>query len=685
MSALLLLCALTATPDAMPATYGWRGNWTGLYPESQAPIQWHRISNGVLRGMRCRAPGPPQDAARPEQPVEKGLIRQWLVVGPFPVQDPIQDLGREQVPNEPGLSPREGDKAGGSIWRRLELKTKPDYEAWGTTEFDWVDLGEAVGFKPNMVAYAFSEIWAEREGRAVLVADHCFGLKAWINGAAVYEKPERGDGLGSYVGISRQKQELSQGKSPKFELPLKQGWNRLLVKVSSPKPNSWREMRFAPRLHDPDPAAYDEQNILWMTRLPERTNACPLVVGDRIFTPAEPDELLCLDKATGKILWRRTCTLYDAAPQAERDANPAFAKIAPLAAELAKTDDPARGLERRRTINELLIAADKKKYKLKWDGHFASHFGIIGFTTTPTSDGKFVYVFYGYGVVACYDLDGNRRWVRRLEADEIGYTCSPALSGGRLLCVFGGLHALDAATGKEIWADREAKCIASILPMRVGGVDAVTLQGHAVYRTSDGKVLWSNPDKGGGWGAHLFLDETLYMLVLGVSDLRLADFAGCRGDAWQPKLRRLEIETEHRRPNGEWLDRSSPGSPLVWQGLCYAIDEYGVLYCVDLKTGKTCYRQESGFDELHSYNHIGVAASPTLIGKHIAVMDNQGSCLVFEPGPVFKPVARNRIETMLPRDWPIPAQETIANGPPVVDGNRIYIRGEQYLYCIGAK
>jgi hypothetical protein len=40
---------------------------------------------------------------------------------------------------------------------------------------------------------------------------------------------------------------------------------------------------------------------------------------------------------------------------------------------------------------------------------------------------------------------------------------------------------------------------------------------------------------------------------------------------------------------------------------------------------------------------------------------------------------------MVPRDWPIPPQEMIANGPPVADGNRIYIRGEQYLYCIGSK
>ena len=44
------------------------------------------------------------------------------------------------------------------------------------------------------------------------------------------------------------------------------------------------------------------------------------------------------------------------------------------------------------------------------------------------------------------------------------------------------------------------------------------------------------------------------------------------------------------------------------------------------------------------------------------------------PGPTFKPVAVNRIETVLQRDWPISPQEILANGPPVFDGKRVYIR-----------
>jgi hypothetical protein len=93
-----------------------------------------------------------------------------------------------------------------------------------------------------------------------------------------------------------------------------------------------------------------------------------------------------------------------------------------------------------------------------------------------------------------------------------------------------------------------------------------------------------------------------------------ADFSGVSAEPWKAKMRYFEIAADHRRPNGEWLDRSSPASGLVHNGLYYAIDEYGVLYVLDLKTGKTVYKQDTGFDELHHYNAIGVAASPMPFG-----------------------------------------------------------------------
>ena len=80
---------------------------------------------------------------------------------------------------------------------------------------------------------------------------------------------------------------------------------------------------------------------------------------------------------------------------------------------------------------------------------------------------------------------------------------------------------------------------------------------------------------------------------------------------------------------------------------------------------------------------MATCAGATLGGEHIYALDNQGTCVVLEPGPVFKPLAANRIETVIQRDWPVPPQEIIANGAPVFDGKYMYLRGERHLYCIG--
>ena len=690
VSFVILLAGVLATSvcsgEEPLKTFGWRGNWTGLFPDARPPLEWARIAKGAVAGMTCQAARPADDAPKSGQSAKDGLLRDWVVIGPLSVADSLKDFDKEQVSGEAGLKPAEGEKIGDLAWQRLQIPKKPDYESWGTTELDWLDVGKLIGYKVNQVAYACTYIFCERAGTVRMVVDHGHGLKAWVNGEQVYSNAERGMALGSYVGISRYKQSLTHGQSPKFQFAVKKGWNRLLIKVSSHNRPGWRDMKFAQRLIDAEPVPYEEKNILWATKLPERTNACPVVVSDRIFTPAEPDELLCIDKVTGKVLWRQFNNQYEATPDADRAANPIFKeKIQPLAEELARTTDYEKCVELRRKMQGLLVGIDKKKYDLKWDDHLASHFGILGFTTTPVSDGKHVWAFFGQGVAACYDMDGKRKWIRRLEAKEVAYSCSPALAGGKLVCIFGGMHALDAETGSEAWSQPEITSIASLIPVRVGGVDAVSMQGGHVVRASDGKLLWKNPQKAGGWGAPAFLGSTLHITWLGISAFMTADFAGAAGDAWQPKVRTYEVEADHHRPNGEWLDRSSPASPLIHNGLYYGIDEYGVLYVMDLKTGKTLYRQETGFDELHHYNAIGVAASPALGGNHVFVMDNQGSCLVVEPGPTFRQAAMNRIETVIQRDWPIRPQETLANGPPVFDGNRMYLRGEQYLYCVGEK
>jgi hypothetical protein len=136
-------------------------------------------------------------------------------------------------------------------------------------------------------------------------------------------------------------------------------------------------------------------------------------------------------------------------------------------------------------------------------------------------------------------------------------------------------------------------------------------------------------------------------------------------------------------PDGSWLDRFTPASPLVHDGVAYLVDIYATFYAVDLRAKKLLYRRDLDLDGLFHYNAVPVAASPTLVGGRILVLDNQGTCLVLEPGAEFRQVGRNRIATQLDREIPVSPQETISNSPPVADGDRLYIRGERYLYCIG--
>jgi hypothetical protein len=95
------------------------------------------------------------------------------------------------------------------------------------------------------------------------------------------------------------------------------------------------------------------------------------------------------------------------------------------------------------------------------------------------------------------------------------------------------------------------------------------------------------------------------------------------------------------------------------------------------------YRREMPLDGLMHYNAVPVAASPTLIGKHIFLCDNQGNTLVIPAGPSYRRIAQNKIGTVLDRAWPIPSQETLTYAPPLADGGRIYMRGEAFMYCIG--
>ncbi len=689
MAVWCLLLSLTAQTLAQEIANGWRGNATGIWADAQPPLTWGRRPLGIADSLRSQSQRPAAGDEAKAAIVEKGLLRDWLVIGPFEVPDSERDFDVAVLKDESSAQPNEGETINEKTWKPTQSPAD-DPMVFGTAELPWLDLNKVFSVAKKQIGYAHTYVYSPASGKVRAVVDHSYGLKVWLNGREIYRQPKREMHLGSYQALSRYELNHLPEPSPEFELDLQAGWNRLLFKLSSFNFDS-NEMRFCLRLMDRADVVYESQNIRWMTELPGRSTSTPILVGDRIFVFAEPDELVCLDKFSGRILWTRFINYVAALSPAERTALPAVAeRLDPLVTRLAKETNRRERATLRATIQKTQSEIDPGKFNFAADGHFEAHFGIVGFTMpTPVSDGRHVYVWSGMGIAACFDLNGQQQWMTRVPTDHLSYGSSPALADGILAVFLNKVYGLDARTGEVKWEQpRVQRNVASLLAARLGGQPVFITQRGEALRPRDGKLLFrpQGATSAGdmGWAPPVILGETMYLARYGVTEMHVFDFTDVSGDTWQPK----EIATLHsppevsRKPDGGWIDRWTAGSALIWDGLIYETDIYQTLYAYELSSRKMVVRQDLPLHGLTHYNAVAVAASPTLIGKHIFVCDNQGTTLVVEPGPAAKIIAKNCIQTVLERKLPIPAQETLAYAPPIADGNRLYLRGERFLYCI---
>ncbi|MBM4068195.1 MAG: hypothetical protein FJ271_04540 [Planctomycetes bacterium] len=683
---LLAFLSLSTCASAQHMT-GWRGNGTGLWPDAKPPLEWHRIPRGAMDGLR-EAADPPSGQEHGDAPlVVKGLVRHWLVAGPFSVVDSVKDFDRE-LHDVSSISPAPGAKLGTATWKPATVPAE-DIMIFGNAELPWLDLAKALGHKRNQIAYAHAHLFSPRGGPVRVVAEHGNGLAVWVNGKEVYRAPQRAGGLGYYSAMGNHELLHLDQPSPSFNAHLKPGWNRVLLKISTSNIEGWTEMRACLRFMDPPDVRYDTKNIVWMTRLPGRSTSTPILVGDRLFLMAEPDEIVCVAKNDGRILWSAPVNYFEALTPEEKKKQPAYVqRVDPLIARLKAEPDHVKRVRLRAQIQKTLLDIDAKRFHVRANDHFEGHFAIVGFTMpSPVSDGKYVYVWIGTGVAACFDLDGRRQWITRVPADELAYGSSPVLADGVFVTSLAALYGFDAKTGKLLWQQRKVKDnLAALLGATVDGKPVIVCRAGHMVRPADGQLLFRQRDHGAAdMAPPLVLGTRIYAPKNGVTSLNVWDLTRARAPAWEPaRLRSIDMPGEvSRGPGGKWIDRWTAGSPLVWNGIAYQADFYQVLYALDLATGKMLYRQIMDMEGLMHYNAVPLTASPTLVGKHIFVSDNQGTTLVLQPGPTYKSIARNRIATQLERRWPIPAQETLAYAPPLAEGGRLYYRGEAHLYCIG--
>ena len=306
-----------------------------------------------------------------------------------------------------------------------------------------------------------------------------------------------------------------------------------------------------------------------------------------------------------------------------------------------------------------------------------------------------MFIYTGFGVVACYDLDGNRKWAS-LATDLGGHGAfnnnAPVLVGDRFVIYRNiQMRGYDAKTGHVAWTTPDTRPqvgvdiwhgfgtggnpSASLCSFKLGGRDVVYMN-SAIVDAADGKVYsqavenWgSNPR-----GTPVPLNDALYY----AANCTVFRFALPQ----TPPAEGMRLVSQSAAKYEGDVDSYS--SVLVHDGLLYSLRSQGKLWVYDAKTLANVYTQQLDMESYSDYDHPGVTPSLSLGGKHIYAFDNQGNCIVLEPGREFKQVARNRIGTCVNRKWVLDPDE-IFQSAPIFDGGRMYLRGETGLYCIGEK
>ena len=277
---------------------------------------------------------------------------------------------------------------------------------------------------------------------------------------------------------------------------------------------------------------------------------------------------------------------------------------------------------------------------------------------TPVTDGKNLWVVYGDGLVACYDLDGNRQWLRLIEHSNASFmhSGSPVLAGGKLIVHYTDLVGLDPKTGEEAWRLKLPTAHGTSLVARIGDDDVLFTPKGALVRATDGKLLVEHVGGSCGANSPVLHDDVVYYVHGNATAIRVPASVD---DLLKPKAKVQPL----------WKGKAGGGgygfcSPVIHDGLVYTADDPGVLTVLDAATGKLVYDQRLKRDKNDStYPSISVA------GDKVFVSSENGTTVVLQAGREYKELARNKLETF--------------RSSLVFEGKRMYVRTAKNLYCIG--
>ena len=332
------------------------------------------------------------------------------------------------------------------------------------------------------------------------------------------------------------------------------------------------------------PAKFSKTDTLkWAVTMPGSSASTPVIFGDRIFTTAADTKTgkqaaLCLDRRTGKQLWR----------------------------------------------------ADISEFTT--DGQYSN-----SCSPSPVTDGRVAVFFFGTGELVAFDVDGKKLWDRNLGpfAFQWTFSSSPLLHGGQLVmqvlqrdvAVRGRgkptgnesyLLALDPASGRELWRTlrpseavaESRESFATPLPFEHNGRrELVVIGGDCItgHDPKDGRELWRwgtwNPTRIGHW--RLVPSPTAgggVLLACGPKGAPVyAVKAGGSGNlthkslVWQSHVQPTEDPAEAAPTKNERDLTTDVPTPLFYEGRFYILNgTKRKLYCVNPADGSVVWSGDLG-------------------------------------------------------------------------------------------
>jgi outer membrane protein assembly factor BamB len=362
----------------------------------------------------------------------------------------------------------------------------------------------------------------------------------------------------------------------------------------------------------------DTQNVLWKTAIPGAGNSSPIVWGDRVFLETAPDDntraLVCLDAASGKVIWSKT------------------------------------------------VGGNKAK----------THKKNTAASSTPATDGERVYASFWDGenvFLHAYDFQGKSLWERNLGGfkSQHGAGGSPIVWQDKIFFNFdqdgaAAILAFDAKTGTPLWEKkREAfrTCYSTPFIQEVPNVSAELIV------TSTAGITSYNPQTGDeNWKWVWKFAGIMPQRTVGSAIAHNGLIFAASGDG--SGTRHMVAVKPGTDASLLWENKKSfPYVPtMLARGQhLYFVNDNGVAACHVAQTGEEVWKERLGG---------GVSASPLMIDGKVYAACEDGTVYVFAAETTYKLLARNKIG------------ETLMATPAVAD-NRLYVRGQEHLFCIGKK